>query len=185
MAKPKEIKKKWVQVFSTQEFGNVEIGEIPYSEIKNTMGKILRINLYLLTNDSRKQNSEIAFRIINADEKKANTEIVDYRMLNAYLKRIIKKEKNKIDDSFTCETKDKVKIRVKPMMITKNKTKQSNLNRLRTHTREIFRDYSKSVDFGLIIKDLVNNSIQRNIKQELKKVYPLNLFEIRDLSRIK
>src|SRR3989344_4114454 len=99
MAKPKEIKKKWVQVFSTQEFGNVEIGEIPYSEIKNTMGKILRINLYLLTNDSRKQNSEIAFRIINADEKKANTEIVDYRMLNAYLKRIIKKEKNKIDDS--------------------------------------------------------------------------------------
>ena len=183
MAKVKEVKKYWVGVYSTHEFGNSEIGEIPYTEVKTLNGRILKLNLSLLTNDSRKQNAELAFKIINSDGKRANTELIGYKILNAYIKRVIRKGKEKADDSFVCETKDKVKVRIKPFFITKNKTKSSILTKIRMHIRQIMAEVCKEMDFEKIVREMVNNSLQRNLKQEIKKIYPLNLFEIREFVR--
>ena len=183
MAKTKEIKKHWVSVYSTHEFGKNEIGEVPYTEIKTLNGRVLKINLYLLTNDSRKQNAEIAFKIINSDGKTANTEVLGYKILNAYIKKVIRKGKEKVDDSFVCETKDKVKVKVKPFFITKNKTKASVVTSIRHEIRKIVSEVCKDNDFEKIIREIISNNLQRNLKQEIKRIYPLNLFEIREFVR--
>ncbi len=185
MAKSKEIKKHWIPVIATKEFGNMEIAEIPYSEPKTLIGRVLKINLYLLTNDSRKQNAEVSFKIINFDSKTATTELVGYKILNAYIKRVIRKGKEKADDSFVCESNDKIKIKIKPFFITKNKTKDSILTRLRMETRKIVTEYSKTIDFEKLVRETTSNSLQRNLKQELKKIYPLILFELREVVRTK
>ena len=185
MAKTKEIKKHWIPVMATKEFGNMELAEIPYSEAKTLLGRILRVNLYLLTNDSRKQNAELAFKIINSDGKTANTELLGYKILNAYIKRVIRKGKEKVDDSFVCESKDNIKIKIKPFFITKNKTKDSIITKLRMETRKMMTEYSKTIDFEKLVRETTSNSLQRNLKQELKKIYPLNLFELREVIRTK
>lgn len=185
MAKTKEIKKHWIPVLATKEFGNTELAEILYSDQKTLIGRILRINLYLLTNDSRKQNAELSFKITNTDGKTADTQIISYRVLNAYIKRVIRKGKEKVDDSFMCETKDNIKVKIKPFFITKNKTKNSIVTKLRMLTRKIVTDYCKSVEFEKLIRDATNNFLQKNIKQELKKIYPMNLFELREIVRLK
>jgi ribosomal protein S3AE len=184
MAKVKAVKKKWVPVFASKEFNNIEIGEIPCEEPSKLIGKVIRVNLYNLTNDSRRQNSEIAFKIIKADEKKADTEAVDFKILSAHLKRTIKKEKEKIDDSFECETKDKIKMRVKPLMITRNRTNNSNLTNLRMNTRKKISEYAKGIEYEKFLKEVAQNNIQRGMKNELKKVYPLNIFEIREVVKV-
>lgn len=183
MAKAQEVKKYWVSVQATPEFNNAEIGEIPYSEVKTLPGRVLRTNLYLLTNEPRKQNSEISFKITNSDGKIAHTQIDNYKILNAYIKKVMRSGRDKVDDSFICETKDRVKIKVKPFFITKSKTNKEILSKLRLSIRKNYTEYAKQTDFNKMIKDLVSNFIQREFKQELKKIYPLNLFEIRELSR--
>ncbi len=183
MAKAQEIKKYWTSVYATPEFNNAEIGEIPYSEVKTLPGRVLRSNLYLLTNDSRKQNSEIAFKIIDSDGKTSHTQIQSYKILNAHIKKVMRSGKDKVDDSFLCETKDKIKIKVKPFFITKNKTNKLILSKLRLSVRDNFTEYAKQNEFNKIINDLVVNFIQKELKMELKKIYPLTLFEIRELVR--
>ncbi len=178
-----EIKKHWVSVQATPEFNNAEIGEIPYTEAKTLPGRVMKTNLYLLTNDARKQNSEISFKITNSDGKIAHTQIQSYKILNAYLKKVMRSGRDKVDDAFICLTKDKVKIRVKPFFITKNKTNKLILSKLRLSVRKHFGEYANQTDFNKMVKDLTSNFIQREFKQELKKIYPLNLFEIRELSR--
>ena len=185
MAKSKEIKKQWVSVLSTKEFGNTELVEIPYSDVKNLNGRVLKINLALLTNDSRRQNAEIAFKIVNSDGKTANTEIVSYKVLNAYLKRVIRKGKEKVDDSFVCESLDKVKMRIKPFFITKNKTNNSIVTRLRMEIRKMLTEYCLTIEFDKLIRETTTNNLQKNLKQELKKIYPLNLLELREIVRTK
>jgi len=69
--------------------------------------------------------------------------------------------------------------------ITKNKTNKLILSKLRLSVRGHFEEYTKQTEFNKIIKDLTSNFIQREFKQELKKIYPLNLFEIRELTREK
>ncbi len=185
MAKTKEIKKYWVPVLATKEFANMELAEIPYSDVKTLIGRVLKINLSIVTNDSRKQNAELIFKIINSDGKTANTEIIGYKILNAYIKRVIRKGKEKVDDSFECESKDKIKIKVKPFFITKSKTKDSIVTKLRMQIRSLISEYSKTVDFEKLIRETTSNSLQRNLKLELKRIYPLSLFELRELVRTK
>ena len=183
MAKTQEIKKYWTSVLATPEFNNAEIGEVTYSDIKTLQGRVLKTNLYLLINDSRKQNSEISFKITSSDGKISKTEIYGYKILNAYIKKVMRNGRDKVDDSFICETKDKIKIKVKPFFITKSKTNKLILSKLRLSARSNFAEYARQNEFNKIIKDLVTNFIQRELKMELKKIYPLNLFEIRELSR--
>ena len=111
MAKTQEIKKYWTSVLATPEFNNAEIGEVTYSDIKTLQGRVLKTNLYLLINDSRKQNSEISFKITSSDGKISKTEIYGYKILNAYIKKVMRNGRDKVDDSFICETKDKIKIK--------------------------------------------------------------------------
>ena len=184
MAKVKAVKKKWIPVFASKEFNNVEIGEIPCEEPSKLIGKVIRANLYNLTNDARRQGSEVAFKIIKADDKKAETEAVNFKILSAHLKRTVKKEKEKVDDSFECETKDKVKMIVKPLMITKNRTNNSNLTNLRMQTRKKISEYAKNIEYEKFLKEVTQNSIQRGMKNELKKVYPLIIFEIREVAKV-
>ncbi len=183
MAKAQEIKKYWTTVLATPEFNNAEIGEVTYSDVKTLPGRVLKTNLYLLINDSRKQNSEIAFKITSSDGKISKTEIYGYKILNAYIKKVMRSGRDKVDDSFICETKDKIKIKAKPFFITKNKTNKLILSKLRLSARKNFAEYARQNEFNKIIKDLVTNFIQKELKMELKKIYPLNLFEIRELYR--
>lgn len=185
MAKTKEIKKHWVSVLATKEFGSMEIGEIPYTDVKTLNGRVMRINLYVLTNDSRKQNAELSFKIIDSDGKVANTELIGYKILNAYIKRVIRKGKEKVDDSFVCESKDNIKIAVKPFFITKNKTNNSIVTKLRMSIRQMVSEYSKTIEFEKLVREATSNNLQKNLRQELKKIYPLNLLELREIIRTK
>jgi len=185
MAKSKEIKKHWASVLATKEFGNMELAEIPYSEPETLIGRVLKVNLYIITNDSRKQNAELSFKITNFDGKSASTELIGYKILNAYIKRVIRKAKEKVDDSFECSSKDNIKMKIKPFFITKSKTKNSVVTKLRMNIRQMMTEYSKTIDFEKLIRETTTNNLQRNLKQELKKTYPLNLLELREIVRIK
>ena len=185
MAKSKEIKKHWAPVLATREFGNMELAEIPYTEPKTLLGRVLTVNLYVITNDSRKQDAELSFKITSFDGKSASTELVGYKILNAYIKRVIRKAKEKVDDSFECESKDNVKMKIKPFFITKSKTKNSVVTKLRMNIRQMMTEYSKTIEFEKLIRETTTNNLQRNLKQELKKIYPLNLLELREIVRIK
>src|SRR3989344_4219381 len=116
-----------------------------------------------------------------------NAEIgeIPYTEVKTLHGRVMRTRRDKVDDAFICTTKDKVKIRVKPFFITKNKTNKLILSKLRLSVRGHFEEYTKQTEFNKIIKDLTSNFIQREFKQELKKIYPLNLFEIRELTREK
>ena len=177
MAKVKELKKHWIPVLATNEFNNMELGEIPYTDPKTLNGRIMKVNLSLVTSDSRKQNAELSFKIVNSDGKTANTELIGYKILTAYIKRVIRKGKEKVDDSFECQSKDKIKIQVKPFFITKNKTNNSIVTKVRMSIR--------TIEFEKLIREATTNNLQRNLKQELKKIYPLNLLELREIVRTK
>jgi len=186
MAKAKEGKKKhWVKIVAPAEFGNKIIGETICSEAKNVIGRTLKINVFSITGDFKKQNTHLAFVVKDVKDNQASTELYRYYVSLSHLKRMVRKAKNKIDDSFIVDTKDKTKIKVKPVMLTKQKTSRSVLTSLRKHSREIIGNYSKVNSFSNFIRDIISNKVQVITKKELKKVYPLSLYEIKSVEKVK
>lgn len=176
-------KKKWFGIIAGPEFDSKEIGETLANENSNLVGRTIEVNLANITQDPKSQNIKIKFKIKEVKNNEAYAEVISYAMLSTYVKRLIRPAKEKVDDSFKYETKDNVKVAIKTLILTKAKTKHSILSNIRNKSHEILEDYCKKNDFKTLINDLASHNIQRDLKNALKKVYPLSICEVRLMER--
>lgn len=169
----KKKKKKWIPILASKEFNNQEIGETYVEESENCIGRTVELNLMMLTKDPKKQNFNVSFKITDAKNNQAHTELIGYSLQKAQLKRLTKKGKNKVEDSFNYKTKDDLNIVIKPIMLTKALTYKTTLSQLRKLSREFLSDYTKNNIYSEIMKDIISGKLQKDIKINSKKVSPL------------
>ena len=180
----KKKKMKWVQILAPKEFNNVEVGETYIEEPINSVGKTLTVNLMVLTRDPKKQSNNITFKVTEFKNNALQTEILNLNMQTAQLKRTTRKDKTKIEDSFVVVTKDNIKLKFKPILLTKAIAHKSILTALRKSTREVVSKVGKESTFSQFIKDIVSGQTQKIIKNENKKVYPLASCTIKRIERL-
>lgn len=178
-ATKKKVKKKWYTFLATAEYGNREIGKTLAEMPERMKGKRVRVNLAHLTGDMKKQNVTMTFKVVNIQDNKGVTEAVKYEISSAQVKRTVRKGKNKVEDSFIVETKDKRKVRVKPLLLTRHKTSQIKVSEIRKKVRELLVESAKKSNFNHFLFDAVMNKMQKQIKMNVKKIYPIQISEIR------
>lgn len=180
----KKKKKKWFNIVTGTEFGNREIGETLVNEDAVLVGRTIDANLAYINQDPKSQNVKIKFRIKDVKGNECVTEVISYEMLATYIKRVIKPGKEKMDDSFTYQTKDNVNVAIKTLILTKAKTKHSILSNIRNKSHEFLREYCKKADYKSLIINLVSHTLQKDLKNTLKKIYPLSVCEVRMMQRL-
>ncbi len=169
----KKKKKKWIPIFAGKEFNNQEIGETYVEESEQALGRVVEVNLMMLVRDPKRQNFNVYFRINDVKNNQAFTQLFMYHIQVAQLKRITKKAKNKLDDSLIYQTKDNKKVTIKPILITRALTYKTTLKQLRKTTREFLTQYCKNNNGQQVLNDVINNNLQKDIKNNAKKVSPL------------
>lgn len=177
-------RKIWFNIISPKELGNYTIGETMAVEPQQLVGRNVRVNLMSILNDPKKQNVQITFNIKSVRDKNAITEIVRYELQPSYLKRMVRAGRNKVEDSFIAETKDKIKIRIKPVMITRSKTQRSKLALVRTTAKQHIIEKIETQNFTDLITDAVSTKMQRELRDKIKKIYPLALCEFKAITRL-
>lgn len=178
--KAKKVKKKkWYPIAAPKLFQDELLGEILVDEPNLIMNRIVTTNLMNLTNDMKHQNINIKFRVNKIDDNVAYTELVSYEMLPSSIKRLVRRDINRLDESFVCETKDNVLVRIKPFLLTKVATKGSKLKLLRKTLINLISREVKRLTFDELIEDVITRKLQNNVKANLKKIFPLKICEIR------
>ena len=181
----KKKKKIWYTVVASKEFNNAVIGEIPGYDPNSVVGKFVSINLMTLVGDPKKQSVNVKFEISNVSEKKAFTEMVSYGLSTSYVKRMVRKAKSKLDDSFILESKDKVKFVVKPFIVTRNKVQKGVLTAIRKEVRSLLEKDVKEKSFSVFINEVFTGKLRKEVKKKLNKIYPISVFELRMIKRLK
>lgn len=180
----KKKKKKWIPIVASREFNNTELGETFVEETENVVGKVICANMMNIARDAKKQNIQLYFIVTNIKDNIANTELYCYEMVNAFIKRFSKKAKERIDNSFDCISKDNVKFKIKPILMTKGVAHKSVATSLRKKSEELISGYAKQAPFSEIMKSVIMGNIQKDLKTELKKIYPLNSAMIKSLKKV-
>jgi len=188
MAKQKTVtvvrKKKWYPIIAPR-LSNEAIGETPAYDAKSLVGRAMNVNLMSLTNDPKKQNVNIRFLITSSDENTAVADPIGYYIVPSTLKRLMRRHSDRIDDSILCETADNIKVRVKTFSLARSLIKAS----IKTHIRKVARDfiakYAKKNALMDLISDIVSYKIQGELKEILKKIYPLRTLEVRAVEIVK
>ena len=145
-------------------------------ELKDLDGKTLK---YDLTRTLKGKGTVMQFKI-KVDGETATASPRKIRLMPYYMKRMVRKGTNYVEDSFSTECKD-FQLKVKPFLITRRKVSRAVRKALREKAREELINYFKDKDVETIFEDLLKNQIQKPLSLKLKKIYPLSLCEIRVL----
>ncbi len=174
-------KKQWYPIIAPKQFENIVIGETLVYEPSAMLGKTLSHSLMNLTNDTKRQNINIHFKVVEIDNDKAKTSIIGYEIIPSSVKRFVRRNSEKMDISFNCETADNVFLRVKPLVITRSDVKGSIATKLRNNVILYLVKAIKKLTYDEVINELIIHKLQSVMKKDMDKIYPLKICEIRYL----
>ena len=145
-------------------------------EIKELDGKLIK---YDLTRALRGKSMLITLKV-SVKEDKAIAAPIGAKLMPYYLRRMVRKGTNYIEDSFSVSCKD-AQIKIKPLLISRRKISRVVRKALKDKAKEELTAYVKDKTTQTLFEDLLKNQIQKPLSLKLKKVYPLSLCEIRIL----
>lgn len=137
-------------------------------------GKTIKMDL---TRRLRGKGLTMTFKIFQEEKKLV---AIPYRMelVKSYIKRIMRKRADYVEDSFKGQCADIVTT-IKPFLITRKKVSRAVRKNLRNTAREFITEYIKEKEFNEVCNELKNGTFQKDMLPKLKKVYPLSFCDIR------
>jgi ribosomal protein S3AE len=143
-------------------------------ELKELNGRII---IYDLTRLLKGKGVLLKLKV-SVEGDKAVAEPIELKILPYFIRRMMRKGVNYVEDSFSAECKDAV-LRIKPFLITRKKVSRAVRKALREKTKEELTNYVKTTSSKTLFDEIMKNKIQRSLGLKLKKIYPLSLCEIR------
>lgn len=178
-----KVKKKWYPLYGPALFGNQLIGESYLEGSAALKGRFVSANLSTITNDMKKQNITVKLRVSKVVEGKGQTEIIGMQLVQGFVKRLVRRGRTKVDDSFVAKTKDGQLVRVKPLILTNTNCVTSTASQVRMQARALLLERLSMSGFVNAVQDILNFRLQKDIKEQLNKIHPIKSVDIRVFSR--
>lgn len=174
-------KKKYFSILAPKVFQERELGQALAYEPASIKGRRVTSTLMVLTGNMKKQDINVTFTVEKVQGDTAFTRADKYEVAPAALKRKVRRQKDRIDESFQCVTKDNRLVRIKPMVLTAIKTSRLVKAALRKDLMRFLLNYARKTDYDSLFMDVVNEKLQREILGRCKKIVPTRFVIIRVL----
>ncbi|MFL2498381.1 MAG: SAP domain-containing protein [Candidatus Thalassarchaeum sp.] len=160
------------------------IGETMAEEEEMLLGRHYEILQYELDGDFSKMNVKVQFRIHDVIGSDALTEYIGHELLKDHIRRQVRRDRGKIDDTVDLVTKDGYYIRVKPMMITRNKIKASQKQEIRSQARDLIIKFGATTTWIDMQKATLDGTLETQIREIASKIQPVRDVMIRRVQLI-
>lgn len=177
-------KKRWLPIVAPKSFNEEPVGETFAAEPAEAVGRTVSVSLMALTGDPQRQHVTIVFKIAGHEGDKLTTDIIGYRILPSALKRLVRRSRDKLDDSFEAVTKDGKKVRIKPVLVCRSKASGSVTAALRKNVRASVANILAVTSYDEFLHDLISGKFQRTVAESVRKIYPLSACEIRWMEHV-
>lgn len=175
----KKKKAVWVSIHAPSTLKNSFVGETILKEPSDCVGRKLTLNMSTVMSDMKKQNLEVTLQIKSVVDKKAATRITGLALTKSYVKRLVRRGKSKVEHSFVSKTADGKSIRLKPVLVTNNKVPSSVATRLRNEIKASIVSFIESTNSVDVFDAIVNMKVQKDLKSEFSKIYPIKYIDFR------
>jgi ribosomal protein S3AE len=177
-----KVKKKlWIPIYAPKAFDSAFLGETHVNEKEQVLGKSVTANLMVLTDDPRKQAYNIRFDVTGVKEGKAQTQAIGILMMPSGVKRLIRRNRDKVDDSFPIRIAGGRSVRVKPVLVTKTKASSSSQTKMRLAVRTKLQESWKRMRFEDIVLDVIDGKASRLMRDSCNHIQPVRSCDIREL----
>lgn len=171
-------KKKWYSMYSKL-FNNAFLGETVAAEDKDLIGRALTVNLATLSGDIKRQAVSVGLVVSSVQDGKAWADVVKYFTSPASIRRLVRRNVERVDTVVTCPTKDGVTVAIKIFVLAKSKTSSSISKALQLECKSLMVREVAKLDYPEFVWALIEHKIQFDLKRTLGKIYPLKAMEVK------
>jgi ribosomal protein S3AE len=164
------LKRKFIEI----EIPLIEESISVLGSVETLKNKTIKLDL---TRKLRGKGLEITFKILKKGEKLIGVP-KKIKILGFYIRRMMRKRVNYVEDSIKAECKDLRSI-IKPFFITRKKVSRAVRKNLRNTAQKFLLDYLKDKKYVEICEKILRGELQKSLLPKLKKVYPLSFCDIR------
>ena len=155
------------------------IGETIAEDEEQLIGRHYEIMQNELDGDFSKMHVKVQFRITGVVGADALTEYIGHEMLKDHIRRMVRRDRGKIDDTVDVVTEDGFYIRVKPLMISRHRIKGSQKQQMRTLARDIILKVGATSTWVEMQKASLDGTLETQIKEAASKIQPVREVMIR------
>jgi len=171
--------KQWFSVKAPSYLDSTTVGDVRAPTESDIIGRTITLNLSNVTDDKRKQDTQISFEVIGTDDETGLTETKSVSMTEKAVGRMVRRGRTRVDASFALSSRDGKTIRIKPFIVTSGHVSNSVETALRHKTKELLESFLEDKDAATYFENIVTNTLQRQIKNDLSTITPLRYFGLR------
>ena len=155
------------------------IGETIAEDESMLIGRNYEILQNELDGDFSKMHVKVQFRISGVVGGDALTEYIGHEMLKDHIRRQVRRDRGKIDDTVDIVTEDGFYVRIKPLLISRNRIKGSQKQEMRTLAREVILKTGATTTWIDLHKSSLDGTLEAKIREEVSKIQPVRGVMIR------
>ena len=151
------------------------LGNSPESMI----GRKIEIPVSDLTGNFKKGNTKAIFRISECQGTKCNSDFVGHYVSDDYIRRMVRRRKERIDIVSEFLTNDNYVISVKSVIVTDAKLTANRRSALRKTVKDHLTSRLSQMSYHEACSYLIGDEIQNEVMATVKHIYPVKKLEIR------
>ena len=171
-------RKKWFEVFASEQFDNRQIASTPAEKPELLIGRTVLVNAAELSGQGKKAHISLKFRIDDVRGGKAYAKAVGQEVNAGYIRRLVRRHISKIESTQYLTTKDGKKLKVKTLTISARKLNKGQETAIRKIMEFEIAEICKAHDADKLIHDFVFANIAQKIYAEEKKISNIKKVEV-------
>ena len=172
--------KSWYEVVAPTYIIEKSLGETPASEPELLYGRVIEMAKLGVSKDLYYDiNLKISFKITKVEGNVCKTEFVGHEIAKEQIRSQIRRNRSKIEAILNVTTKDKGRLRISSIIITPIRCGTSAKKIVRTKIETIIKEAAKGQEFKEFVQNMVNGTLSAAIKEEVKKIYPVVMVDVR------
>ena len=149
------------------------IGETLAEEESLLIGRPYEIMQNELDGDFTKMHVKLKFRISDVVGNDAITEFIGHDMMKDFVRRQIRRDRGKIDDTIDVVTDDGFFVRIKPFIVTRSSVKASQKSETRSVARDVVVKFCAQSTWINVQKALMDGSLEESVSNAISKIQPV------------
>ena len=155
------------------------IGETLAEEPSQLIGRNYEVIQNELDGDFSKMHVKVVFKVTDVLGNDAITEFVGHELLKDHVRRQVRRDRGKIDDTIDVVTEDGFYVRFKPLMISRARIKSSQKQQMRTIARDIILTTGAISTWFKLQAATLDGTLENKIKEAVSKIQPVRTVVIR------
>lgn len=178
-AKDKWKEKKWYRIMAPSQLGGKEIAMAVSNGAEGLNGRVIELPLSEFSGNFKKSNAKLRFRIVDTIGTKCTTIFIGHAVNDDYVRRMVRRRKERIDIVKTIKTTDSYEFVLKIVAITDNKLTTNKSVELRNKITELVDERTKNMDYFEFARFVIEDESVAEILNGVKDIYPLKKLELR------